>query len=416
VRHLGASFPYYLEINLDEDKAVRPFFDEPLSEEELCARLSLYYNKPVIPGKTLLFFDEIQSFPAALSRLRYFYEKMPDLHVIAAGSLLEFALKEIPSFGVGRIRSLYIYPFCFTEFLGARGETALAQALAEAGPGNPLPEPIHQKLLKLYKVFLVIGGMPEAVARYVETRNFLEPAEAQNDLLVSFRDDFAKYKARLSTLIISEVFEAVVRMSEGKFVYEKAAEGRNNWQVKEALELLSMAGLVYSVYHTDANGLPLGAEINPRFRRVFLCDTGLFLNILSRNAGGGRAAAQILEASDFAAVNRGALAEIATGLEFIKSSSCYDTVQLYCWQRSVTGKNPRQSSAQVDFIIQRGDSIVPVEVKSGERGTMQSLRLFLAEKDIPRGIRISMEITICSSSGCSAPSIHIIVCTFGACS
>jgi hypothetical protein len=128
-----------------------------------------------------------------------------------------------------------------------------------------------------------------------------------------------------------------------------------------------------------------------------LCDTGLFLRILNKGTGIGREEAKILAASDFDAVNRGALAEIATGLEFIKNASCYSPPQLYCWQRSSSGKRsdaqqpPRQSNAQVDFLIQRGGAIVPVEVKSGMRGSMQSLRLFMKERDIKRGVRISME-------------------------
>jgi predicted AAA+ superfamily ATPase len=379
MRHLGKSFKYYVEVNLDEEKSLHHLFEESLSPRDLCAQLALYYKTPIVPEQTLLFFDEIQSCPSALARLRYFYEKYPELHLAAAGSLLEFAVEEIPSFGVGRIRSLFMYPFSFDEFLRALGEGMLADACREASPEHPLMEAIHLRLVSRLKLFLVIGGMPEAVAEYVRTGDLLHSTQVLTDLLVSFQDDFAKYKTKIPVLLIREVFESAVDQAEGKFVYERAAGGEGVVQVKKALELLEMAGLLYPVFHSAANGIPLGAEINRKYRRMLFCDTGLFLHILGN-------ASAVLVAEDFNAVNRGALAEIFAGLEMIKAASCYERPALYCWHRE-----KKQSSAQVDYIIQRGRNIIPVEIKSGSRGSMQSLRLFMKEKNIPRGIRSSLE-------------------------
>jgi predicted AAA+ superfamily ATPase len=204
-----------------------------------------------------------------------------------------------------------------------------------------------------------------------------------NSLLVAFRDDFAKYKKRLSSLLLNEVFESVIRQASGKFVYERV--GMNKTQVKQALDLLVMAGLVYPVTHTAGNGIPLGAEANPKYRRIIPCDTGLFLHILGLNS------AELLVADDFKTVNRGALAEIFTGLEILKGSSCYTPRQLYCWQRASCPEEKRQSNAQVDYLIQRGEEIIPIEVKAGIRGAMQSLRLFMQEKHLSRGVRTSLE-------------------------
>jgi predicted AAA+ superfamily ATPase len=383
LRQLGKQFKHFVEINFDENKDVRSFFESSLSPQEICQQLALYYHTPIIPGETLLFFDEIQSCQPALAKLRYFYEKYAELHVVAAGSLLEFALGEIPSFGVGRIRSLFMYPFGFDEFLTALNEETLCEAIKTASPEKPLADPIHQQLLGRLKIFLICGGMPEVVSQYVRKRDLLNGELVLNDLLTVLKTDFAKYKKRIPLLLLNEVFESVMRQTEGKFVYERAAPGTPSVAVKQALELLIMAGLVHPVTHTAANGLPLGAEKNFKYRRMIPCDTGIFLHTLGLRS-------EILPAADFSAVNRGSLAEIFTGLELLKASSCYMPHELFCWQRSANSGSS-QGNAQVDFLVQKGSRIVPIEVKSGTQGSMQSLRLFMKEKHIEKGVRTSLE-------------------------
>ena len=380
VRTLGKRFRYYAEINFDNDAEVHDFFLQNLDPSELCSRLSLYTKTPIVPGQTLLFFDEIQSCIPAMKTLRYFYEKYPAQHIICAGSLLEFALEEIPSFGVGRIHSVFMYPFSFYEFLGALDEENLAEACRNAGPEKPLPEPVHKQLIDCLKLFLLTGGMPEPVSRYAKTRDLIIIEDVLEDLLTSFRDDFSKYRSRVSSLVLNEVFESVMHQTEGKFIYERAALETGNARVKQVLELLIMAGLTHPVVHSAANGIPLGAETNLKYRRIIPCDTGIFLHIL------GIEKSKILLANDFYAVNRGALAEIFTGLELLKKGTTHAQRQLYCWHREKA-----QSSAQIDYLIQRGSSIIPIEVKSGTQGGMKSLKLFMAEKNIERGVRTSLE-------------------------
>ena len=381
VRQLGKRFEYFLEVNFEEDREARIFFEGgSLSPQPICEQLAIRYGVPIVPGKTLLFFDEIQACIPAISALRFFYEKMPELHLVAAGSLLEFALEEIPSFGVGRITSMFMYPFSFYEFLGALGEDLLLQAIRKADCSNPLHEVIHNKALELLKRFLVVGGMPEAVVKYANTRDLLQVQTVLSSLLTSLKNDFAKYRKKVPLLLLNEVFESVARQSEGKFVYEKAAAQAGNAQIKRALELLLMSGLVVPVTHTAANGIPLGSEINPKIRRMFMIDTGLFQRVL------GLDMSQIFVSSDFKTINRGAMAEIFVGLELMKNASPYHPFSLYFWQRE-----KRQSSAQVDFLVQQGEKIVPIEVKAGRQGAMQSLHLFMQEKKIGRGIRTSLE-------------------------
>jgi len=352
-RILGRQFRHYVEINFDSDEQVGSFFNQNLEPAELCNRLSVYKKTPIIPGETLLFFDEIQNCIPAIKTLRYFYEKYPEQHLIAAGSLVEFALEEIPSFGVGRIHSVHMYPFSFYEFLGAMGDEVLADACRNAKPEKPLPDPVHNQLLDRLKIFLLIGGMPESLARYTKNRNLLQSHEVLEDLLNTFRDDFSKYRSRMPSLILNEVFNSVMHQSEGKFIYEKAAIDVKNTQVKQALDLLIMAGLAHPVTHSDANGIPLGAEINPKYRRIIPCDTGIFMHIL------GIEKSEILLADDFKNINRGTVAEIFTGLELLKKSGNHSQQQLYCWHREKA-----QSSAQIDYLIQRGQDIIPIEVKS----------------------------------------------------
>jgi predicted AAA+ superfamily ATPase len=388
LRQLGKQFKYFVEINFDENKEVQSFFDSSLTPQEICEQLALYYHTPIIPGETLLFFDEIQSCQPALAKLRYFFEKYAELHVAAVGSLLEFVLEEIPSFGVGRIRSLFIYHFSFDEFLYALNEGELFEAVKLASPEKPLAAPIHQQILSRLKIFLICGGMPEVVSQYTRKRDLLNGELVLNDLITVLKTDFARlvkaqYRKRTPLLLLNEVFESVMRQTEGKFVYDRAAPRTPTATVKQALDLLIMAGLVHPITHTAANGIPLGAEANLKYRRMIPCDTGLFLHTLGLRS-------EILPADDFSAVNRGALAEIFTGLELLKAASYYTQQELFYWQRSASSGSS-QGNAQVDFVVQRGSNIIPIEVKSGTQGSMQSLRLFMKEKHIERGVRTSLE-------------------------
>lgn len=380
IRELAKKFDHYLEINFEMEREVHSLFSGDLDPRRLCEDLSVLYRTPVIPGRTLLFFDEIQSCLPAISSMRFFYEKLPGLHLVAAGSLLEFALGELPSFGVGRIRSLFVYPFSFNEFLEALGEHRLLEAKSRATPERPLPEPFHAKLIRYLKKFLILGGMPEVVAAYAAGDDLFKAREVLDDLIISLRADFVKYRKRVSVIRLAEVFESVARQAGGKYMYSKAGQDLTNRQVKESLDLLIMAGLVIPVTHTAASGLPLGAAVDPGKRKMIMLDTGIFLRIL------GLDLSDLLVRNDFEAINKGAVAEIFAGLELIKYHSAFRPAELYYWQREKLN-----SQAEVDYIVQKNSEILPIEVKSGTKGTMQSLFLFMKEKNIPAGIRLSLE-------------------------
>ena len=380
IRELARNFEYYLEINFEEQKQVHTLFAGDLSPEELCENLSVLYKIPVIPGKTLLFFDEIQSCIPAISSLRFFYEKLPSLHLIAAGSLLEFALEDLPSFGVGRVRTLFMYPFSFDEFLIAINETDLLEIKRKSSAAEPVNEVLHKKLISLLKRFLILGGMPEVIAQYSQTQNMMACQLIINDLLVSLKSDFTKYRKRVPPSRLSEVFNSVARQTGGKFVYANSSADSNHNQIKEALELLIMAGLVIPVTHSSANGIPLGAESNEKKRKMLIFDTGIFLHLL------GLEISDVLFSDDFNLVNKGSLAELFAGLEIVKSESCFSQPQLFYWQREALNSN-----AEIDYLVQSGEQVIPVEVKAGTQGSMQSMFLFLEEKHKPWGIRASLE-------------------------
>ena len=211
VRKLGEKFEFFLEITFEKDDDARNLFEKAgnLQPQELCNKLSLMKDTLIVPGKTLLFLDEIQSSLCVISSLRFFYEDYPELHVVAAGSLLEFAMEELPSFGVRRIRSLFMYPFSVSEFLSANGNNLLLDAIKNASPHYPL-----------------------------------------DDLMISLRSDFAKYKHRILMLQISTVFDCVVKQAGKKFVYSRSGQDYSRYQIKQALEMLIMAGLVIPVIHS----------------------------------------------------------------------------------------------------------------------------------------------------------------------
>jgi predicted AAA+ superfamily ATPase len=382
VREFAKTFDNFVEINFEkkEHLQTQKVFERFSSPKSIIEELEAIYGQKIVAGKTLLFLDEIQSCIPAISALRFFYEEIPELHVIAAGSLLEFALQELPSFGVGRITSFFIYPLCFAEYLQAIGFNAMMDKISTATPEKPVSDALHASALHHLVRFIAIGGMPEVVKSYVENQNLLDCQKVLDDLMTTYYDDFAKYKKRVPPTRLRDVFSAVMELTCKKFIFSKASENANIDQVKEALQLLEMAGLIYPIYHSSANGIPIGAQINRKFTKYLPFDTGILQRFLGLNIG------EILIGETLEQINKGDIAELFVGLEMLKAMSTNTRSQLYYWQREKNG-----SQAEVDYIIQKGDKIIPIEVKSGTTGKMQSLHLFMNEKLSEYGIRTSLE-------------------------
>lgn len=388
IRQLGKVFNYFVEVNFERDREIMSVFTGNLKPQDIVSRLSAFYGIPIIPGETLLFLDEIQACPEAIHSLWFFYEDYPELHVIAAGSLLEFALKKMSSFGVGRVRSLFMYPMSFDEFLVATNHGAWAEAKQNASPDTPLFEALHGKLIETFRSFLMVGGMPEAVAQWVETGDYLKCQQIQDDIMLAYEDDFSKYEDKTDPMLLRQTLRSVTLQIGNKFVFSQVQGNYRSEKIKAALELLKDAGLIRPVTHTAANGIPLGAEINEKFVKYLFLDSGLLLRLLGlENTSGPSEMSRLIlvgTASDL--VNKGHLTEMVAGLEMLKYNAPTQRHDLYYWQNLSRG-----AQAEIDYVIVKNMSIVPVEVKAGTTGSMKSMYQFMSDKNLSYGIRTSLE-------------------------
>ena len=388
VRHLGESFKYYLEVNFERDINVAELFKGNRDILDIAEKLSLYYGVPVEPGETLLFLDEIQSCTEAIHSLWFFREDYPQLHVIAAGSLLEFALKEIRSYGVGRVSSLFVYPMSFDEFIEAQGHGGLVKMKQEASEANPLLDVFHKKMVELFRQYLLIGGMPASVAKYTETKSYTKARRVVSELRTAYIDDFSKYANKVNPDLLRHTLISVARQVGCKFVYSMTDGNYRTEQVRTALTYLRDAGLIIPIFHSAANGIPLGAEINSKFAKYLMLDSALMLDFLGISDDTKDQDMTILAETAENLVDKGNVTEMTAGLEMLKYMPPYERHDLYYWQDTKKG-----NVAEVDYVIPRGGTVVPVEVKSGTKGTMKSLYEFMSkpEKDIRSAIRCSLE-------------------------
>ena len=387
VKHLGESFTYYLEVNFEKRPDIKDVFERVHEVHDLANNLSLLYNVPVVAGQTLLFLDEVQDCPAAIKSLWAFKEDFPQLHVVAAGSLLEFALQDLPSFGVGRIRSLFVYPFSFDEFLVAEGKSSWVEAKQQADNERPLLTPLHNGLVQHYRTFLMVGGMPASVAAWVTTHDYRNCQTELDDIQLTYYDDFKKYAKKVDPTLLRNTLQSVILQIGNKFTYSKVDGSYRAEEVKKALKLLSDAGIVKRVSHTAANGLPLGAEVNEKFRKYIYLDSALLLRILDMDLGGARQLTDLIVAGTAEdLVNKGGLAEMVLGWELIKYNNPRSQHDLYYWENTADG-----TRSEVDYIIARDMKVLPIECKSGTSGKMKSLHLFMHNKHLTDAIRCSLE-------------------------
>jgi predicted AAA+ superfamily ATPase len=274
-----------------------------------------------------------------------------------------------------------MYPMSFDEFLLANSEDALLELKKNASEINPLNPAFHEKLKDYLRRFMMIGGMPEVVKTYIGNPTAINAVQkVLSDITISYNDDFAKYKGRIPVLRLREVMESVVKQSGGKYIYSNAGSLSNPAQAKETLSLLEMAGLVYKVYHTSGEGVPLGAGVNYKKFKALLHDVGIFQQL------SGLRITDLLVANNVDTLNKGNIAEAFAGLEMMKYANAYEKMPIYYWHREKRG-----SSAEVDYLVEVQGHVIPVEIKSGSTGKMQSMYRFLEEKKAPWGLRLSLE-------------------------
>lgn len=353
------SFDNIAVADLERNPAWHRLFENDLSAKRIRSDLEVLLKQKITPGKTLLFIDEIQACPRAIMSLRYFFEEMPDLHVVAAGSLLEFALKDI-SFPVGRIQFLQLYPLCFAEYLEATGNTEAAQTVL--GSPRPLSQTVHDYLCEELRKYFFIGGMPESVKAYVQSASLQEAFEVQKEIIESYRMDFAKYTPHIDRYCLDSAFRTLSQSVGLQIKYSRLGEGYSNPTLKKAFDLLCLANVVRKVPSANPEGLPLGASASSRIFKALLADIGLMQSL------SGMPVDIEYAKNDLLNIYRGAMAEQFVGQEMAVSQKG----ELYYWDRQA-----KSSSAEVDYLAVVKGHIHPVEVKSGSSGRLKSLHLFL---------------------------------------
>lgn len=378
VRKLGQSFKHFVEINFEQLRETIKVFEKDLVPERIIRSLSLIVKAPIIPGKTLLFLDEIQEAPQAILALRYFYEEMPDLHVVAAGSLLEFAIEKV-GVPVGRISMLYMYPMSFIEYLVATGEKLMVREILDHEIGIAMDEPIHTAILDKVGEYLSIGGMPEAVTRWVQTKDPLAALAVLQQIAAAYRQDFEKYARKSQIKYLEQLFQQIPHMIGREFSYKEIHGEYRKRELYPALQLLERTGIIHIVRHSSGQGIPIGSEIDFETFKVIYLDVALCQAVL-----GSDISVWFLNPLE-GFENRGEMAESFIGQELICYGNSINKAELFFWKRK-----EKNSTAEVDYLVQKEDQIFPVEVKSAHGNTLRSLRLFLeTHPKSSRGLRFS---------------------------
>lgn len=373
VNEFAKTFASFARINFEKQPEACEFFQGDLLFPQLLEKLELYIGQKIIPKETLLFFDEIQECERAIIALRYFKEELPDLHVIAAGSLIDFSLENI-GMPVGRVQFLYLHPLSFGEFLSVIGKDDLRNYILQ----SDIDPVLHNKILEHVKNYFWLGGMPEVINEWIINRNFQTCLDIQDEILLTYKQDFEKYAKKRLIDKVEMVFNTVPEHLGEKFIYSKVDETSRSTLLKEALDCLKKAGVVHVVYHTSGQGVPLAAGKDSKKFKVFFFDTGLAQRLLGLNL-------QQWVTTPLNIKHVGAIAEQFVAQEYFAYSSVKNPAELYYWHREEPTSN-----AEVDFLFVINGDIIPVEVKSGKKGHLKSLKLFLeTHKHSKYGVKIS---------------------------
>ncbi len=359
VKEFGKSFEHFVEINFEKNPEAKVFFERNLNIETLLEKLSMYSGKKIVSGKTLLFFDEVQESEGCLTALRYFKEEHPDLHVIAAGSLIDFILEKI-GMPVGRVQFLYLYPMSFGEFLSASNRSDLRTYIL-SGQADPT---IHSLINQQLKQYMWLGGMPAVVETWLEYQDPSLCQEIQDRIIYTYQQDFHKYAKHNKIEHVTKVFESIPIQLGRKFKFNHIDQDLRGVPLKEALWLLIKAGIAYPCFHTSGHQWPMGAAKDDKKFKIFFFDVGLAQRMLG------------LDLSDwvtqpFDLKYLGSMAEQLVAQEFIAYSNSAKQAELYYWHRESS-----QSNAEVDFLFVKKGLIIPVEVKSSTQGGMKSLKVY----------------------------------------
>ena len=369
------SFKTYIYINLEQEDNLA-LFSRMTPVRELVQAIQLKFNKKVIPGTTLIFIDEIQNSSIAMNQLRYFYEEMPDLHVAAAGSLLEVKMKaEGFSFPVGRVEYCYMHPVTFEEYLSAMKETESLDYINSVRPEKKIPVEIHTTLMKKYQEYLLVGGMPEAVAGYAETKSLIDINPVYESILTGFKDDVLKYASLAKAKYLQYLVEHASKYIGLPVKYENfGGSGFRSREMSEAFDVLEKAMVISRVYASASSQLPIVNNLKKSPKLLYL-DTGLVNYQVGLRT-------ELMNVKDVNAVYHGQLSEQIVG-QALLSQATRKNITLSYWYREQKG-----SISEIDYLISSHNRPIPVEVKSGKSGTLRSLHNFIDESKNDFAVRI----------------------------
>ena len=363
------------EINLYRNLDLAAAF-RSLDPKRICQEISDRISADVRTSGGILFLDELQAIPEAIDALRYFYEDMPDMPIVAAGSLLEFALaKHSFSMPVGRVEYMFLGPVTFREFAAAADEY-LSGFLLMDKIRSGVSDAVHRKLMDMVRRYMFVGGMPEAAQAWLDTQDLSEVTSVQRRIVNTYIDDFAKYSNGADLALMQGVFRAMPAHIGEKVKYVNYSRENKAAKVSAAIDLFVKARIACPVVHSDSNGIPLGAEERPSVRKLLFLDVGLM------NYANGLTWTRLSSMDDMVLVNEGKIAEQFVGQHLFFRRGDFEEPRLNYWLREC-GKN----NAEVDYVIEADASVLPVEVKAGATGSLKALRQMVIEKHLDRAIR-----------------------------
>lgn len=389
VNQFGKSeYAQYIRLNFEEDPELKKLFYGLLEPNHLIEKISLYIGKKITSYGTLIFFDEIQICPEAISSLKYFYEKTPEYHIIAAGSLLGVSLGKTSSFPVGKVNFLTVFPMNFSEYLQAVGEELITEHLLKNGGSEAFPDLLHDKIEQHFKMYLYLGGMPEVVQNYIDQKDIVSVRKIQNDILQSYLMDFSKYTSPKEALKLTELWNSIpfqLAKENKKFKFSDIKSKSRAVHFEEIVAWLKAAGLIYVVFKLRDAKLPLGGYADYSRFKIYMLDSGLLGAML------GLTSNIIIQPDALFKEYNGAFIENYVCGELTRNLS----KDIFYWTSD--------RKAEVDFVFQYEDEIIPIEVKSGTNRNTKGLRIFESKYQVKHLIRISPRNMIQSDNFINIP-------------
>ena len=377
-KNFAPNFEELVSINFERDPNYKACFEGGLAPSTVIPNIEAISGKRIKAPNTLLFLDEIQVCPNALTALRYFHEEYPELHVVAAGSLLEFLLQQV-SIPVGRVSFRRLYPLSFEEFLHNAGDAILLEQLEGHDYTKPFPSAVVARAEERLRSYFAIGGMPKVVDTFLSQNSYWECQELLEDILDSYQRDFPKYSERDADLkYVQLVFARTPHIVGQPFKFVAISRDIQSKYIRRGIELCHQAGVIHPVY--SSHGFPLEAKFNPDRYKLLFADLGLM-----QRACGLNISRWISE--DYRVIHQGTIAEQFVGQQILCNHYGFKSGKLYYWERQKRG-----SQAELDFVIDGQDAPIPIEVKSSAIGRLRSLKLFLdLNSNVKQGIKTSLE-------------------------